>query len=118
ICGVTSWTKVSPLALLRPATRARRTSCGASTKCHWGDRPFSRAIWPTRARSTRRIAPMSSTTDAPAASTSAAALHHPRKVEGTLDVGAEEARPPLVEDEGDRALAAGQGVGVGGLPRP
>src|SRR5204863_6211584 len=42
---------------------------------------------------------------------------HPVELEETADVGAEEARAPVVEDEGDRALAAGQGVGVGGLPR-
>ena len=47
----------------------------------------------------------------------AEALHHPGELDGTLDVGAEQARTPFVEDEGDRALAAGQGVGVGGLPR-
>jgi hypothetical protein len=34
-----------------------------------------------------------------------------------VDVGAEEAHAPVVEDKGDRVLAAGQGVGVGGLPR-
>src|SRR6185437_9861223 len=36
--------------------------------------------------------------------------------EGFAHVGAEEARPPLVEDEGDRAVTPSEGVGVGGLP--
>lgn len=44
------------------------------------------------------------------------ALQHPLEVDGAADIGAEEALAPVVEDEGDRALAAGQGVGVGGLP--
>src|SRR6185312_3600442 len=47
----------------------------------------------------------------------AEALQHPRELDGTSQVGAEQARAPLVEDEGNRALAAGQGVGVGGLAR-